>query len=52
MSSSKQTKQNEVVPLLTSRAALTKLPGALFLCSSGSAPKVLHKSTLQKGDSI
>jgi hypothetical protein len=29
MSSSKQTKQNEVVPLLTSRAALTKLPGAL-----------------------
>jgi hypothetical protein len=30
MTSYKQTKQNEVVPLLTSRAALTKLPGALF----------------------
>ena len=50
MISSKQTKRES--PSLTSRVALTKLPGALFLCYSGSAPKVLHKVTLQKGDSI
>jgi len=41
MISSKQTKQNEVVPLLTSRVALTKLPGALSVsfwkCAEGLA---------------
>jgi len=50
MASTKQTKQEEETPLLTSRAALTKLPGPPFF--SPELRDIERQGHFKKGGSI